>query len=309
MVTICTCFNFITFYLSVKSYKMGRELGINAIAFQAFIVYCFHSFLIGNGLMQLNQEMEKVGNEMPIKYLGFTLLCSTVKIFLGSDSEDGSFNDNNIQGSAKQTSVYNFMLILRACYFHEYDSAASLIQESKLIFKDYYVGTTNYAFFVFYSGLIAACMAKKQEESFYWLQIAKESMFLLKAWSVIVPENFQNKLILLEAEMEVIDENKDKAETLFRESIILSKKYRFVNEEALANEKCAIFHADIGENHSASNYFREALKLYSKWGATAKVRHIKSTYSTYLDDTNALDQFETYELGSELSSILDMLTL
>ena len=295
------------------AYKMGRESGNNNIAFQAAISYCYNSFLIGNQLTELREEMKKIGDELPARYIGFASLFTTVETFLDIHPKDPSLNNESVS-HAKQKFASNFACIFRAYYFYEYDSAARLIDESKLLNKEFgYVGSCIFEFFVFYSGLVACSMAKKEEKRSHWLLIANENLNLLKGWSEVVPQNFENKLTLLEAEIAFAVGNKDEAKELFKEAIYLSKKHGYINEEALANERAGMFCIETNELKRVCNFFTEALKLYGEWGAQAKVRHVKSLYSSYIksvDDEVFLKTFEVDDdIGSEIANILDTITL
>ena len=306
-----------------SAYKMGRESGINDSAFQAAISYCYNSFFIGNQLTHLNEDMKEIRRELPLAYVGFESLNATVEVFLGIHPNDQRFNiDSCAIKSSKVKSTYNLICILRAYYFHEYESAATLIDESKLLYKEFHVGSCHYQYFIFYSGLVALSMAKK-EERFYWLQIATEHISLIRLWSNVVPENFENKQALLEAEMSAVLGKKDEAKRLFEKAIYLSEKHCFINEAALSNERAGIFciesNSSCNSSENPSPFLSKALELYAKWEADAKVRHINSLYSAYIsqnpntsegDAQVLLNNLEVRpDLCSEISDELSLFSL
>lgn len=98
-----------------------------------------------------------------------------------------------------------------------------------------------------------------------------------------------------------------------------SNKHCYINEEALANERAGIFCIESNSSDSPSSYFTEALKIYGKWEAEAKVRHIISLYTNYIsqnlevmntDTVPSLNKIKVKNyVVSEVSNELDMLTL
>ena len=47
--------------------------------------------------------------------------------------------------------------------------------------------------------------------------------------------------------------------------------------EAMANERLGKYHLDYNDNVSlATSFLAEAIRLYEKWGAVAKVSHLRS---------------------------------
>lgn len=94
--------------------------------------------------------------------------------------------------------------------------------------------------------------------------------------------NYQSKAILLQAEIESVHENFLQAEDLFKTAISLSSKSNFINEAALANERFGIFCIENSLEERSYPYFTEALRLYTMWGAVAKLQQINSRFSKYL---------------------------
>jgi predicted ATPase len=57
----------------------------------------------------------------------------------------------------------------------------------------------------------------------------------------------------------------------------------FLHHEALANERAGLYFLSIQEELIASRYLSQACRLYSDWGAQAKVRYLRSKYETILN--------------------------
>jgi len=287
------------------AYKTGRESGKNDFAVSAAITYCHHSFYIGTRLDHLYEDMKQLRNEFPAKYIEFESLFTTVEKFLDINRQDCRPEiESAVQSKNKQTFRRNSNFILRAYYFHDYDSAADLVSENKLLNKEFYVGSIDYQLFIFYSGLVALQLVKRGERKSYWLQIADEHLSLMKFWAATIPENFENKKTLLEAEFSAAVGNKVEARALFEKAIYLSKKYSFLNDEALANERAGIFCLENNFDKT-STHFKKALELYEKWDAEAKVRHIESLYSSCISQSSKEDTqicMDAIEVNGDLCS-------
>jgi hypothetical protein len=83
---------------------------------------------------------------------------------------------------------------------------------------------------------------------------------------------------LVEAELAVIDGNRECAMSKYYESIALAAEANFINVQALACERAALALRGFGDTSSAEapKYFARALLLYKEWGAMAKVELMRS---------------------------------
>ena len=104
----------------------------------------------------------------------------------------------------------------------------------------------------------------------------------LKLWATLCEANFLNKYFLVEAELERVKGNEWKSIEHYTESIRLSKKYDFINDEAIANELFARFWLEKGNSKIASLYMKEAYKLYNDWGANGKCEQLEKKYPEFL---------------------------
>ncbi len=83
---------------------------------------------------------------------------------------------------------------------------------------------------------------------------------------------------LLKAEEQFCARNFDVAGKLYDDGILSSKKHKFVNEEALANELAGHFYLDTGRKYKSLQYFCQAEEKYREWGAVTKANEL----ATYL---------------------------
>merc|ERR1740121_59093 len=91
----------------------------------------------------------------------------------------------------------------------------------------------------------------------------------------------------------------------YEKSISLSKENCFVHEEALACERAAMYCLELGVTTKASYFIQRSFDCYYRWGASAKLEHIKSKYDNILKKTHvptrSLLENISIEIGSQSS--------
>jgi predicted ATPase/signal transduction histidine kinase/GAF domain-containing protein len=97
-----------------------------------------------------------------------------------------------------------------------------------------------------------------------------------EVWAKQCPENFENRAAILGAELARLEGRELEAERLYERAIHSARTNGFLNNEALANELAARFHAARGFETIASAFLREAWSCYRRWGAEGKVRQLEA---------------------------------
>jgi PAS domain S-box-containing protein len=100
----------------------------------------------------------------------------------------------------------------------------------------------------------------------------------LQVWSDNCPENFENRVALVGAEIARLEGRELDAERLYEQAICSARENGFVHNEALACEVAARFYAGRGLEDFAHLYLRKARYCYLRWGANGKVRQIDEMY-------------------------------
>jgi PAS domain S-box-containing protein len=100
----------------------------------------------------------------------------------------------------------------------------------------------------------------------------------LEIWAVNCPENFENRVMLVSAEIARIEGRILDAEHLYEQAIRSSRANGFVHNEALANELTGRFYGARGFEQIARLYLRNSRQCYLSWGADAKVRQLDELY-------------------------------
>jgi predicted ATPase len=100
----------------------------------------------------------------------------------------------------------------------------------------------------------------------------------LEVWAENCPENFENRVALVGAEIARIEDRALDAERLYEQAIRSARVNGFVHNEAVANELTARFYAARGFDTVADAYLRKARYCYLRWGAAGKVRQLDELY-------------------------------
>jgi PAS domain S-box-containing protein len=96
----------------------------------------------------------------------------------------------------------------------------------------------------------------------------------LEIWAENCPENFENRVALVGAEIARLESRPLDAERLYEEAIRSAHMNGFIHHQALANELAARFYMARGFEKIAQVYLRDARYLYLRWGAGGKVRQL-----------------------------------
>lgn len=145
----------------------------------------------------------------------------------------------------------------------------------------YVISDTIFYFPLAYLKLYERAEEVVEKESF--LEKAKESIEMMKSWAEFGPVNFLHKYYLLQAELSRVTDNFKQAAEYYEKAIETAYKNEYINEAALANELAAKFYMNNNQSRFATLHFAEARNGYEKWGAVAKVKHLKENYPKYLD--------------------------
>jgi PAS domain S-box-containing protein len=127
----------------------------------------------------------------------------------------------------------------------------------------------------------------------------------IAVWAAQCPENFDNRAALVGAEIARIESRELEAERLYERAIHSARTNGFLNNEALANELAARFHASRGLETIANAYLREARSCYRRWGAEGKVRQLEAlhpqlreTALTHAAATTIATQIEHFDFAT-----------
>ncbi|MEX3936401.1 AAA family ATPase [Paraburkholderia phymatum] len=100
----------------------------------------------------------------------------------------------------------------------------------------------------------------------------------LEIWAGICPENFENRVALVRAEIARVEGRALDAMSHYDQAIRSAQANGFVHNEALANELAARFFSTRGSEKAARGYLQDAHDAYLRWGANGKARQLELCY-------------------------------
>ncbi|AMV31419.1 Phytochrome-like protein cph1 [Pirellula sp. SH-Sr6A] len=137
-------------------------------------------------------------------------------------------------------------------------------------------------------------------------------MMRLFQWAEQCPQNYLNKLYLLQAEMARRDGDYPKAAWLFDRAIEESKLSGFLQWESLANERAAELWRSVGNSVLVAIYWRSAFHGYQQWGANSKLRKMIDSFreliATSLERTDSDPAVSNPEIKDYCHAIIDRQT-
>jgi PAS domain S-box-containing protein len=141
--------------------------------------------------------------------------------------------------------------------------------------------------FRFYSALAHAALwnsAVADEKRQHFEALTLHHTFL-ELWAENCPETFENRELMVSAEIARIEGRDLDAMRLYEQAIRSARANAFVHNEALANELAGRFYLAHGFDKVAHTYLRDARECYLKWGADGKVRQLDNLYPNLKHET------------------------
>ena len=100
----------------------------------------------------------------------------------------------------------------------------------------------------------------------------------LAGWVALFPDNYLSLHRFVRAEVEAAEGRHGEARELYDEAIESARKNGFVHHEALACERAALYYIGRDKPELGRAYLEAAMRAYSRWGATAKVRALQAQH-------------------------------
>ena len=299
----------------LEGYQSGIETGDLQYAGYAILVYCYHPYLIGKELINVEREMaiyrdalSKIKQETALNF--HRIYWQTVLNMLGRAEKAGLLKgeayDEEVMRSIHEktndgTSLFLlfFNKVVLNNLFYDYSQAVenSVIAEQYL---DAMVGSLALPTFYLHDsiarlGLYPDSSEIDQERILTRVASTQEKM---KKWAEYAPMNHLHKFYLIEAERYRILGENVKAMDYYDQAIAGAKDWEYTNEEALANELAAKLYLAWGKQTIAQTYLINAYYAYARWGAKAKVDDLEQRYPQLL--APILAQATTSQIGETI---------
>ncbi|MDA0745480.1 MAG: ATP-binding protein, partial [bacterium] len=184
--------------------------------------------------------------------------------------------------------IYMFKLIL-AYVFGKYRLACECAEKAEA-YLDGVPGMIFISILPFYRSLalLAVYPEKTEQEQKCILDTVSGNQKKIEDWAEYAPMNHLHRYWLVEAERaRVLGQDREAGE-FYDRAIELAREHRYVNEEALANERAGYFYENRNRPRFAEVYVREAYRLYEVWGAKAKTDDLATRYPAWVGSRPAV---------------------
>jgi len=240
-------------------------------------------------VQEANRQMERIGGRVRVAAFHCLLERQLALALQGRTAHRLSFSDEKYEeerdvGSICATSNYNqigyyCVAKMRLHYYYGDYEAAVRYAERALPILPAFQGQVGEWEFVFYRAL--ASLARAQElsdadrDSF--LKTAEELLAKFELWASIGPSNFAHKRDLIRAELLHARNERELAAAAYEAAVISAAESGFIHDEALANERAALFSQAADEVEKSRAHALAAVAHYEKWEAWAKSAAIRAT--------------------------------
>ncbi len=283
----------------LEAFQSGLETGDFEYAGFCAFFYCYHSFIAGEKLDFVEQEMHFYSNA--IKKLKHEQSFHMQELFRqavenlrvesdicyelsGHHYDEKQMLPRHKKAKDRTTIYYLYFIKLFLCYlfgkYHLAEKYAKLAEG----YIDSVVGMIVVPTFYYYDSLIRLAIfanSKRSEQKRLYKRVCSNQK-KMKKWAHHAPMNHLHKFYLVEAERHRILGQNDKAGDFYDQAIRLAKKNEYTNEEALANELAGRFYLARKKTTLARAFLQEAQNCYAKWGAAAKIKDLNQRYSQLL---------------------------
>lgn len=254
------------------------------------------SFVAGQSLEEVRNKSrefalrllhEKASYNVP--YISLIHLQSCVLIEglgkLEAESVDGIPGKATLIAHAKEKGDKLFILmnyvhhLVRTFLFRRFDSVPAELIAADTVLGNKMPLRPMYLFAMFFEALAAYQFARqvdKDEDKLKWLSKGNLLLGKFRVWSSHSPWNFENKLLLIEAESLDVVGGHEGAERLYLRSILSASEHKFVHEEGVAAELTGLFFHRRGLKQRAYPFLAHAVQCYRKWGANAVAERVQA---------------------------------
>jgi PAS domain S-box-containing protein len=295
--------------LFLQGFQTGLEVSDLEYAGYNVAYLCQASYLVGNDLKKLSGEVENYAATL-LKLRQFTS-SNYIQIYLQAIQhlqvkKTASNINSNVTSNVTSDKLYitlteaqDFLglhfywthkLILSYLFGDISQATQDAIQAR--IYLSGGAGMITAPIFYFYDSLTYLSLYPQSSDKEELLKQVRENQTKLLHYCDHAPMNFQHKYDLVEAELCRVTGKDYEGIKYFEKAITGAAKNGYIQEEALANERAALFYVSLDKEKIAKMYMTDAYYGYIKWGATAKYLDLEKKYpdliirSTNLHSTN-----------------------
>ena len=174
---------------------------------------------------------------------------------------------------------FHLMRQIAAFTFGRYGEALQAAEAASAD-QHFFLASVNESTYHFYHALTLAALYPDapRERQVRYMAALQEKQDKLRAWAGHCPVNFDNRYLLVAAEMARCNGADTDAMRAYDAALASARAGGFVHHEALAAELAAAFYRQRGFDKIALAYARDALTACGRWGAYGKMRELERQY-------------------------------
>ena len=285
---------------SANAYLLGRKCGQQSgdllYANLSWLSSIITSFFAGDSLLKVEENCRNVISEMQRQnhkaFLGIAILlhsqCLVLKegvAILDAEAVDNISTERDFIASAEfgknKALVLNNKIyqLVRAFLFCQLDDKSldtfnvweTILEEKHPLRPLPLTG-------IFFEGLTCFQFARQTniDERSKWIEKGDTMLEKMKLWSQHSSWNWENKMLLLEAEKMHTLNDFDSAASFYERSIRSAREHKFIHEEAIASELAGIFFLERGLREKSLHLFLHSIWSYKTWGALAVAKRVET---------------------------------
>ncbi len=285
--------------IALDGYQAGLESG--EILFAGYNLFSLGCILYFKGT-KLQQIQKEISNWLPFvektkNFLAFETLSvlqfNTFQL-LGNNNSSISYREYQSPFAIAIYHIYQCQILYLLEQADESLSHALEAEKLTLAIAGF-ITSGEYYFYIPLVFIKCLPLIPQQQHNSYWDKIHRYDK-KLKELAEKCPQNFQQKYLLLQAEISRINRDFVSAIDNYDKAIKATKANEYIQEEALANELTAKFYLDWGKEKIAAMYLQEAYYCYTRWGSKVKTDDLEKRYPQLL--TSILKtQTNSYQIG------------
>jgi len=277
----------------LKMLRNGYECGLKCGEFE-YCLYCirtyfFHAFISGKKLTDIEGECRQYEIQLNrfsgiISQAFLSDLQNLIRLFTqAGESIIENFEKSNLEAPVPLQEQLYLQRLIAVFHFLNPVKASSCLDLNKRIGV-----STTYTIIqpllAFYESLILLSIYPESADTKknQILLMTDRNLQQLNELTSLNPKNFSHYYALINAEKACVLGRIDKAMSYYDQAIDLARENGTMNDQALANERAAVFHFRDHRTRIASVYMWDAIYCYSRWGAYAKVAYLEKKYPDLL---------------------------
>ena len=313
----------------MQGFKEGQLSGDIIYGMQNLLMAATAGFVAGQSLdaaqkiiLDFFSNLQRYGVKLFIKLA--MLLLSQIMVLKGGlhmsriSHMENMPNEGEILADASSAAkvfldgkVYH---LTRAFLFRQMDDESMHINISSAVAENYHQLDSTILMGYFFEGLASFLLARRSmlnrscvadnESSIKLRERGLSVLKRMRCWSKHCSLNWEDKVLLLEAEHMYTVGDYDNACTLYDSAIRSAHAHKFIHGEAIACEVAGMFYHERGMHIKSYPYFVHSVKSYTKWGALAIARRVE-TFLRDVCSTDTANGAASAKEGGDATDILE----